>query len=73
MAMDTTALLQKRTRYELHFPSLTKDAVLMAFPCDVRGHVNIDQLAEDAKIAYLYARALIGRDYLLPRVQALEV
>jgi hypothetical protein len=69
--MNSTAL-QTRTRYELRFPSLTKDAMLMAFPCDARGQVNIDQLAEDTKIAYLYARALIGRDYLLPRVEALE-
>jgi hypothetical protein len=41
----------------------------LAFPCDANGHVNLDGLSEAARNNYLYARALVGREFSTPAVQ----
>ena len=55
--------------FELHFPSLRLTTPALSFPCDARGDVWLDSLSERARGNYLFARALMGRDYGMPTVQ----
>ena len=55
--------------YELRFQSLFDPGRGYAFPCDPHGHVDLDRLTEQARINYLYARAVVGRELAAPAVQ----
>lgn len=57
--------------FELRFQSLFVEGRAFAFPCDADGHVNLDGLSERARSNYLFARALVGRDFALPAVRPL--
>jgi hypothetical protein len=48
--------------YEVRFMSLIQRGRGVAFPCDVLGHVDMDALSERARINYLFARAMVGRE-----------
>jgi hypothetical protein len=63
--MFQTRFNQKAVGYEIRFRSLFRDGQAMAFPCDADGHVDIDALSEH----YLFARAMVGREYAMPEVQ----
>ena len=54
--------------YELRFQSLFSEGRALAFPCDATGHVYLDALSERAMENYLYARAVVGREYATPLV-----
>jgi hypothetical protein len=54
--------------YELRFESLFNPGRAMAFPCDARGCVEMDTLSERARHNYLYARAVVGREFATPAV-----
>jgi hypothetical protein len=54
--------------YELRFCSLFDEGRAYAFPCDAAGHVDMDALSERARVNYLYARAVVGREVSLPSV-----
>ena len=41
----------------------------LEFPCDPDGSVDLDNLSERARNNYLFARAMLGREYLHPQVQ----
>jgi hypothetical protein len=56
-------------RYMLRFRSLFHEGRGYVFPCDAEGHVNMDGLSERALENYLYARAVIGCEVLLPAVE----
>jgi hypothetical protein len=56
--------------FMLHFDSLFHEGRGLAFPCDARGHVDLDKLPDRARDNYLYARAVIGREYAQPAVRA---
>jgi hypothetical protein len=56
-------------RYELRFRSLFSEGRALAFPCDSGGHVEIDSLSDRARINYLYARTVVGREFAAPAVQ----
>jgi hypothetical protein len=56
------------THYELRFRSLFDEGRAYAFPCDAAGHVDMDALSERARLNYLYARAVIGREVAVPSV-----
>ena len=56
--------------FELYFPSLRLSTPALSFPCDAGGDVWLDTLGERARDNYLFARALMGRDYGMPTVQA---
>ncbi len=58
-----------KVAYELRFQSLFHEGRALSFPCDAQGHVDIDALSERAKLNYLYARSLIGREFARPAVQ----
>ena len=53
----------------LRFRSLFDAGRGLAFPCDERGHVDLDGLSEPALRNYLYARTLIGREFLCPAIE----
>jgi hypothetical protein len=55
-------------RYEIRYQPLTKDGLALSFPCDEKGHVQMDALSERARNSYLYARAVVGREYARPAV-----
>ena len=55
--------------YELRFQSLFNEGRALAFPCDAQGHVDMDALSERARGNYLYARAVVGREYATPAVK----
>jgi hypothetical protein len=55
-------------RYQLRFESLFQQGRGMAFPCDGQGHVQLDDLSERARCNYLYARAVVGREFATPTV-----
>ena len=54
--------------YELRFESLFQPGRALAFPCDERGRVTLDDLSDRARSNYLYARAVVGREYATPAV-----
>ena len=54
--------------YELRFESLFQAGRALAFPCDAQGGVMLDALSEQARQNYLFARAVVGRDYASPIV-----
>ena len=59
------------TAFELRFPALSGRGRALSFPCDASGSVHMDSLSERALNNYLLARALMGREYGWPSVQAL--
>jgi hypothetical protein len=56
------------TAFEIRFSDLFQAGRSLAFPCDAEGHVDIDALSERARTSYLYARAMVGREYAAPAV-----
>jgi len=56
--------------FELRFNSLFDPGRALAFPCDARGAVDLDALSERARANYLYARAVLGREFEFPAVRA---
>jgi hypothetical protein len=56
------------TAFELRFQSLFHEGRGLAFPCDAKGHVNLDALTERARCNYFFARSVIGRDFAQPAV-----
>jgi hypothetical protein len=61
-----------RGAYELRFSSLFNDGRGFSFPCDEAGSVDIDRLSERERSNYLFARAVIGREFAFPRIRQLD-
>ncbi|HJW13001.1 MAG TPA: hypothetical protein VJ598_14500 [Albitalea sp.] len=59
-----------RAGYEVRFQSLFHEGRALSFPCDPDGHVNMDALSPQAKGNYLFARAMVGREFAAPAVLA---
>ena len=57
------------THFELRFQSLFDSGRGYSFPCDLEGHVDLDQLSDGVRNNYLYARAMVGRDLAVPAVR----
>ena len=55
--------------YEIRFQSLFNEGRALSFPCDEEGHVMLDSLSDRARDNYLYARAVVGREYAYPCVR----
>jgi hypothetical protein len=53
----------------LRFESLADPGRGYAFPCDASGRVDLDALTDTARCNYLYARAVVGREFHFPQVQ----
>jgi hypothetical protein len=56
--------------FRLCFRSLFDTGRGYAFPCDGAGRVDLDELSEQARNNYLYARAMVGRELGVPAVEA---
>jgi hypothetical protein len=63
------ALSNQAERYELRFQSLFAQGRGLAFDCDAGGQVDLDRMSERARINYLYARTVIGREFAMPRIE----
>lgn len=59
-------------RYQVRFEPLRGLARPLAFLCDVRGHVELDALGERARLDYLFARALVGREFARPAIVRID-
>lgn len=55
--------------YEIRFQSLFNEGRALSFPCDEQGRVAMDSLTDRARDNYLYARAVVGREYACPMVR----
>lgn len=55
--------------YLLRFRSIFDGGRGLAFPCDRQGRVNMDSLSDRALNNYLYARTVVGREFLTPAVE----
>jgi hypothetical protein len=55
-------------RWELRFESLFHPGRALVFPCDASGRVELDALPDRVRHNYLYARAVVGREYATPAV-----
>jgi hypothetical protein len=65
--MSTASLSDFQSRqFQIRFASLFQEGRAMAFPCDDEGRVNLDELSERARCNYLFARAMVGREYATP-------
>jgi hypothetical protein len=58
--------------FTLCYPSLHDPGRCLSFPCDERGSIDLDQLPERARNNYFAARALVGREYAHPQVEAVS-
>ena len=56
--------------FEIRFRSLFHQGRGFVFPCDAAGHVDLDALSERGRCNYLFARAMVGREFALPHVSA---
>lgn len=56
-------------QFEIRFESLFDPGRAMSFPCDNEGHVDLDALPARARNNYLFARAMVGKDYLPPAIR----
>jgi hypothetical protein len=70
---EATMNKPETARYELRFQSLFNEGRALAFPCDEGGRVELDALSEKARLNYLYARAVVGREFHAPAVLAAEL
>jgi hypothetical protein len=57
-----------RGAFELRFRSLFQEGRALAFNCDADGRIDLDHLSDRSRERYLYARALVGREYAQPEV-----
>jgi hypothetical protein len=55
--------------YELRFDSLFDEGRALSFPCDASGRVDLDTMSDRARNNYLYARAVVGREFRAPAVR----
>jgi hypothetical protein len=56
-------------RFEIRFQSLFNEGRGLAFPCDARGQVHLDALSDRGRNNYLFARAMVGREFSTPDVR----
>jgi hypothetical protein len=69
--MHASTIRSASSSHELRFRYLF-DGRGLSFPCDPSGRVDLDALSECARNNYLFARAVVGRDFALPEVVACD-
>jgi len=67
MLQSTSA--QAAARYEIRFQSLFKEGRALSFPCDREGQVDLDNATERLRSNYMFARAMLGREFAMPVVR----
>ena len=60
-------------RFELWFRSLFDEGRGFAFACDSAGRVSMDELSERGRRNYLFARAMVGREFATPTVRTAPI
>jgi hypothetical protein len=72
--MSTTSMTMSHelVGYELRYESIFKSGRGFAFPCDATGKVDMDALSDTVRASYLYARTVVGREFLTPAVVGAE-
>lgn len=68
MHSQTMSLPDAAAGFFLRFGSLFDEGRALTFPCDAFGKVQLDALSERARANYLYARAVVGREFATPAV-----
>jgi hypothetical protein len=63
-------LAERGAPFEIRFRSLFNEGRGLAFPCDAIGQVDLDALSERGRNNYLFARAMVGREFAVPDVRA---
>lgn len=66
--MNVASTSLPESGYEIRFQSLFKPGRALTFPCDAQGRVQLDSLSDRARDNYLYARAVVGREFAYPAV-----
>ena len=66
--MTNVSLSLPSSCFELRFESLFRPGCALAFPCDSEGHVDDEHLGANIRHSYLFARAMVGREYKWPRI-----
>ena len=56
--------------FEIRYQSLFSEGRALSFPCDEQGRVHLDALSDRARENYLYARAVVGREYAFPAIRS---
>jgi hypothetical protein len=59
-------------RFEIRFASLFQEGRALAFPCNALGGVDMDALSERGRSNYLFARAMVGREFAVPSVRSFQ-
>lgn len=52
--------------YQIRFQSLFQQGRALSFPCDRDGRVDLNALTPRAMDNYLFARAMVGREFATP-------
>ena len=60
-------------RFELWFRSLFNQGRGFAFACDAEGRVSLDELSERGRRNYLFAIAMVGREFATPSVRTATI
>ncbi len=60
------------TLFEVRYQSLFQEGRALCFPCDAKGQVDLCSLSDTAMENYLFARAMVGREYAAPLVEPAE-
>jgi hypothetical protein len=63
--MDHTIVHDSRA-YQIRYESLFMQGRALSFPCNPRGEVDLNALTPRAKDNYLFARAMVGREFATP-------
>ena len=66
--MSKTSPVQAAASYVIRFQSLFHEGRALAFPCDREGRVDLDKVNERLRNNYLFARAMLGREFAMPVV-----
>lgn len=66
--MSHLSHIESSARFEIRFRSLFRSGRGYAFPCDPVGHVDFDALSERGRCNYLFAQAMVGREFATPSV-----
>jgi hypothetical protein len=69
MGLYPKEVIMLQSAYEIRFQSLFRGDQSLSFPCDPQGHVNLDELNPLEMANYLYARAMIGHEFDMPKVR----
>ena len=59
--------------HQIRYQSLSNAGRILSFPCDAQGRVTLDDLSDRVRDNYLFARAVVGRDFAVPVVSAFNV